>query len=107
MIPTLPVRPAFLHSTIKDRVCLLSWAATQDPNNSYYDIQRSTDGITFTDLGRIYANATSTTTICYHFRDTQPSAGINNYRLRLVDKNGKVSYSAIVTLSLNDHHLQD
>lgn len=107
MNPTLPVRPAFLHSTIKGRICLLSWAATQDPNSSYYDIQRSTDGITFTDLGRIYATAGSATTICYHFRDTQPSPGINNYRLRLVDKDGHVSYSPIVTLSVNDHHFQD
>ncbi len=74
----------------------LYWATTMETNTDYFDIQRSADGATFTNIGRKAATGIGSGTSNYTYADLAPLQGTSYYRLRQVDKDGKYSYSSLV-----------
>ncbi len=82
----------------------LQWATSFEKNSNYFEIQRSTDGTNFSQIGVIYSSGNSTMTNNYNFNDKQPSKGINYYRLASVDIDGKTSLSKIVTVNVKVAH---
>lgn len=76
---------------------LLSWKTAQESNNRGFTIERSPDGQHWTDLGFV-AGAVNTSTIsAYQYIDNLPLTGINFYRLRQEDLDGRITYSEVVT----------
>lgn len=73
----------------------LDWSTTSETNSKFFDIQKSTEGTTFYSIGTVNAASNSTTTRSYHFLDKQVSE-FNYYRLRMVDADGKFTYSKTV-----------
>lgn len=73
----------------------VTWSTSQEINTSYFVIERSNDGQTFTEIGRVNANGNSNTTLTYNFTDNNPVKGINYYRLRIVDRDNSAKNSAI------------
>ena len=60
-------------------------------------MQRSTDAVNYAEVFSEYATALR----CqqpFNFTDNQPAAGVNYYRIKMIDANGKVSYSSIISL---------
>lgn len=60
-------------------------------------LERSSDQRTYTPLHTIFATAQD----CqqpFGFRDINPVPGINHYRLKITDADGRVSYSPVVSL---------
>lgn len=77
---------------------VLQWQATRESNFKQYEIERSSNGVDFTVIGTINGQNLSN----YHFIDNQlPSAKAVYYRLKLVDADGKFSYSKTVAIRLN------
>lgn len=74
---------------------LLEWQAEVDSDHSYFDVEKSGDGISFIKIGRVEANAP------FNFTDRTPYKGNNYYRLKGVDINGKLEYSKIINVSNN------
>ncbi len=75
---------------------LLEWATATEINNNYFDIQHSTDGEEFVNVGREYSlNGNSTNLQNYKFTHMKPGKGINYYRLKQVDYDGSFEYSDI------------
>jgi len=74
----------------------LTWTTASETNNQYFDIQRSTNGKDFTMIGRVNGKGNSQETIAYEYTDKQPKNGVNYYRLKQVDFNGKSEYSKII-----------
>ncbi len=73
----------------------VTWKTENEENYTNFFIERSTDkGATFVDLAGIVSTAAGT----YNYLDQKPGAGANQYRLKLTDLNGTISYSNIVTL---------
>ncbi len=71
------------------------WTAENEQNYTNFTIERSTDnGATFEILGGFASTALGT----YGFLDKNPAVTADQYRLKLEDLNGKITYSAIVTL---------
>jgi len=62
-------------------------------------VQRSATGSSFTALGLVAGNGTSSIVNEYQFLDSMPFAGDNFYRLQQVDRNGNSTYSQIVLLA--------
>jgi hypothetical protein len=60
-----------------------------------FEIQRSTDGQTFTALGRVNSRGSN-----YSFNDLLPGNGLNYYRLKITGMDGGTSYSAILSISI-------
>jgi uncharacterized repeat protein (TIGR01451 family) len=77
---------------------ILSWNTQFEQDNDYFEIQRSTDGIRFESRGRVAGNGTTQIAHDYQFQDGNIKSQIVYYRLRIVDMDGKYSFSKIVAL---------
>jgi hypothetical protein len=72
----------------------LKWTTTNEINTSHFDIERSSDGVSFIKIGKVNSvNATGINN--YSSEDIQPLKGINFYRLKQVDIDGRFTYSNI------------
>lgn len=96
--------PVTLHSfsgnLMQDGRVRLFWEVSNEDKFNRYEIQHSTNGTDFTDLGNVKAANKS----AYTFFHNTPVPGRNYYRLKLVDMDGKFSFSniIIVTAAKND-----
>ena len=86
----LTVQKAGTHS-------ILQWKTEAELNNSYFCVQRSTDGRRFDSIGSVQGAGTASLQRGYSFTDDAPSTGVNFYRLKQVDIDGNFTYSAIVS----------
>lgn len=94
----LPIVINYLNGTKNNGNHLLNWKATCVSVPSVtIDLQRSTDGRNYSSIYSIFATALR----CqqpFDYTDNQPAKGINYYRLKITDADGKVTYSSIVSL---------
>ncbi|MGG9972292.1 reprolysin-like metallopeptidase [Ferruginibacter sp. SUN002] len=74
----------------------LHWTVNET-NTDFYEIQRGSDGISFTKIGNIDATDLPNTVQQYNFVDSFPLAGINFYRIRKIDTNGLDGFSSTVS----------
>jgi hypothetical protein len=92
---------AFTVNKIKN-TALLQWLYQNEFNTGQFVIERSTDGINYIVIGSVPAGADSASTKQYRFTDEHPATGINYYRIKLADKDGKFNYSPVRKLSFAD-----
>jgi rhamnogalacturonan endolyase len=93
---TLPVALQPLTVAKQANTAALSWATTTELNNDYFAVQKSIDGNVFYNIGKVLSKGNSSMKIDYNFIDVQPFNGMNYYRLKQVDKDGKIAYSNVV-----------
>ncbi|MDR2963373.1 MAG: hypothetical protein LBU90_07075 [Bacteroidales bacterium] len=74
----------------------LAWTTQSETDNDYFTVQRSSDGVSFHNVGEVTGAGTTSTAQHYTFIDNAPLAGVSYYRLRQTDFNGKSHYSAVV-----------
>ncbi|MEP7317156.1 MAG: T9SS type A sorting domain-containing protein [Panacibacter sp.] len=81
----------------------LSWKTANEINTSSFGIQRSTDARNFITVGTINAAGTSAEQNSYNFVDDIATLKANKiyYRLQQLDKDGKGTYSNIVSVSVS------
>jgi hypothetical protein len=86
-----------LTATLKKEKAILNWAITGITalNTKKIELQRSGNGVSFTTLQTLANTATS-------FTDKDLRDGLNYYRIKLTDQNGKITYSNIVVLDNKD-----
>lgn len=77
---------------------ILHWVTSAETNNSYFDIERSGDGIHYLKIGQTPGNGNSNQLQQYQFADQQPLSGKSWYRLRQVDIDGKSSFTPVVMI---------
>ncbi|MDQ6762258.1 MAG: hypothetical protein M3015_06490 [Bacteroidota bacterium] len=75
---------------------VLNWVTTQEVNTSYFEIQRSLDGINFSMLGNVPAAGNTSARMNYSFAD-YGSNTIQDYyyRLKVVSLDGSYQYSTV------------
>lgn len=82
----------------------LNWDVTGEINSEYYEVERSANGTDFFSLAKV--NTSQGTTVgtdkSYGYTDISPLAGNNYYRLRMVDKDQKFTYSPITRIVYED-----
>jgi fibronectin-binding autotransporter adhesin len=78
---------------------LLTWTTANETNNKGFDIERSNDGKTFGKLGWQDGQGNSKTPTSYTFIDNTPSVGLNYYRLKQWDFDGKYAFSKVIALN--------
>ncbi len=101
MAGTLPVVLTPLKGYYSKGVSHLYWKSLQESNSSHFEIQRSSDGNNFEMVGKVIAKSSSDKEVNYSFDDIRANAGLNYYRLKLLDKDGKFQYSNIELLTVN------
>lgn len=83
---------------------LLNWSTTTEQNSDYFSVLRSTDGLHFTNIGKVAAAGNSNYSQQYAYTDYDVvKLGFDkvDYRLQQFDKDGKFSYSKIAMLTIN------
>jgi protocatechuate 3,4-dioxygenase beta subunit len=93
-LATLPVR--FLSFTAEKRnsSSVLNWTVAGEQAGMKYKVERSVDGVNFTELGVVNSNAANNGS--YSFTDNTPVANVKNYyRIRQTDVNGRAAISEI------------
>jgi hypothetical protein len=81
----------------------LQWQTADVVNNDHFEIERSTDGNSYNAIGSL-PNKTdqpnSSGGGSYHFTDNAPLKGVDLYRIRQVDIDGKYSFSTTVAVTV-------
>jgi hypothetical protein len=76
----------------------LVWQTASELNNDYFSVEKSADGKTFTEAGRV-AGKNLANGATYSFEDKQVAAQ-TYYRLKQVDFDGKATYSTIIVATV-------
>ncbi|GLU53493.1 hypothetical protein Dfri01_29540 [Dyadobacter frigoris] len=80
---------------------LLYWTTSAETNSDRFDIERSTTGKNWNNIGNVAANGESDRQVNYSFTDDKPLSGENLYRLRMVDKDGTFAFSRIQSITFD------
>ncbi|HYF31925.1 MAG TPA: T9SS type A sorting domain-containing protein [Chitinophagaceae bacterium] len=107
---TLPVKLTSFDASLINKKVALTWSTAQEKDASHFVVERSTNGIDFTDAGIIFTEGNSELSRSYSFKDqvSTSGSGILYYRLRMVDLDGQYEYSAIrlIKLGISDGKLE-
>ncbi len=74
---------------------LVKWVTGQEQDVSYFEVERSADGVNFIAIDRQKAKNLITGG-SYSYSDDRFNPGVNYYRIKAVDLDGKVSYSFVI-----------
>ncbi|MBO9616422.1 MAG: T9SS type A sorting domain-containing protein [Dyadobacter sp.] len=80
----------------------LDWQTSEETNNQGFDIERLLYQGTWESIGFVEGHGSTKGNSTYSFWDGNPLAGVNYYRLRQLDFDGKVEYSRIVSVSMDE-----
>jgi hypothetical protein len=95
---SLPLQLGNLTAVRQRNTIQLNWETLSELNTSHFVIERSTDGQRFTAIGQLAAMGNSQSKLAYQYPDAQPAAGINFYRLKMVDLDGAFTYSRVIAV---------
>lgn len=91
----LPIELIDFIAIQKEDYVQLNWQTATELNNAYFVIERSTDGAIWEEIHRENGAGNSHTKIAYTSFDKSPFFGMNYYRLKQIDFDGKSSFSDI------------
>jgi hypothetical protein len=97
----LPVTLLTFDGVLENNAVILNWNTSREQDTHYFDIEKSTDGISYIKIGSVNAAGNSTTTINYSFIDNKINP-INYYRLRINDFDGSSHFSKVITIRNNN-----
>ena len=81
---------------------MLNWATASEQNNYYFIVERSPDGRTFIETGKVKGAGNSNIRLDYALLDFKAPAGTLYYRLKQIDFDGKSEYSKVVVVQLKE-----
>ena len=76
----------------------IQWQTASEHNNDYFNIEKTSDGETFENIGYIKGAGNSTYPTTYLFTDYNSNRDINYYRLKQTDFDGKFTYSDLISI---------
>ena len=89
----LPLELLHFEARCKEETVLLEWATAAEFNTAYFAVEKSTDGLSFFELGRLPAHGQAGQ---YEFADPSLPDNLVYYRLRMVDLDEKFTYSPMI-----------
>jgi hypothetical protein len=92
----LPIILSRFYIACSGNETILHWQTAQEVNSDHFEIEYSLDGLSWTSAGTVTAKGNSNTSADYKF--AAPDNRGKYYRLKMVDKDGKFSYSNIVAI---------
>lgn len=98
---TLPVKFISFNVSVSNNNNLIQWATAEEVNAFVYEVERSVDGATWSNVGTVAAVGNTTQVSNYSFTDKN-SAAVVYYRIKQVDADGKFTYTAIKSLKRAD-----
>jgi endoglucanase len=98
----LPVTILEFKATNKeDDAVLLTWKTSDAVNGNYFEVQISNDGRLFKGIAKISID-NSRPVNNYKYLDKKPFYGLNYYRLKIIDFDGRFIFSEIIRIIIKD-----
>jgi hypothetical protein len=98
----LPLIINQFNGNYSDGLIQLGWNTYSEINVDHFDVERSTDGVNFRQIGRIAtAGGELGSNMNYNYMDITADRGNNYYRLAIVDNNGNYTYSKSIMLNVD------
>lgn len=94
----LPVTLASFGAIPQSGKVKIYWSTASEENAKEFIIERTGNGMDFTEIGRVKAAGNSTNMLNYRSYDDNPLVGTNYYRLKQVDYNGEFNYTKLVSV---------
>jgi|GEM_PF-5132659 len=94
-----PVRFLYVNADNTNDETTINWATASELNNKYFVVQKSTDGIHFTNSDTVAGAGNSNSIHTYSYIDKTSSNGETYYRIEQIDMNGEHTFSDIVAVS--------
>jgi hypothetical protein len=91
----LPIRLISFVANPKASTVELAWVVATETNVANYEVEYSANGTNYTSIGSKTAMGSRNYTLIH----TSPKQGLNYYRLKIIDRDGKVSYSEVRTVN--------
>lgn len=82
----------------------LQWASATEIDHDYYSIERSADAQNWESIAVVEGKGNSSGMTFYQYKDTEPLAGKNYYRLKMVDLAGIPDYSATKFVMMDENY---
>lgn len=90
----------FKATKVNKKDILLQWSTSSEINSDQFIVEKSKDGVVFSENNRQPAKAKNYTGAFYNYTDQNTQAGLNYYRLKMLDSDGKFAYSKVVAISI-------
>lgn len=98
---TLPVEFSYFEVKASDFGAVLNWETVLELNNDRFEIEKSQDGVIFSNIGSVEGAGNSYGKTSYSFTDTDPQEGVNYYRLKQIDYDGQFEYSELKSVNFS------
>jgi hypothetical protein len=92
---SLPVLLSDFSANLINNQTALTWTTDQENNSNRFEVERSSDGTTWTTIASIAAKGNSSVQNKYAYTDRTPVTGINYYRLKMIDMDNTFEYSEV------------
>ncbi|HEY8402484.1 MAG TPA: T9SS type A sorting domain-containing protein [Cytophagaceae bacterium] len=89
----------------KDNQVSLQWQTHVEKNVSHFIVYKSIDGSNFEEIGIVEAVGNTHNITTYYFNDENPIEGINYYKIKEVDIDGRFDFSTTIHLLANPSQL--
>ncbi|SDF51350.1 Por secretion system C-terminal sorting domain-containing protein [Dyadobacter soli] len=80
----------------------LKWNTAEETNSDHFDVQRSADGRNWATIAVQKSQGESYQVVNYGYVDKKPGAGVNYYRLKMVDTDKTFAYSKIIKVDFDN-----
>ncbi|MBI2259293.1 MAG: T9SS type A sorting domain-containing protein [Flavobacteriia bacterium] len=97
----MPVTYSFFGAEHLGEEVRLDWSVESQTNNDYFTVQRTSDGISYEDIGIVDGAGTIIRKMDYAYVDENPLNGVSYYRIKQTDFDGNFKYTNIVSVSDN------
>ncbi|MEO5999354.1 MAG: endonuclease/exonuclease/phosphatase family protein, partial [Chitinophagaceae bacterium] len=102
LLEALPVTLTSFSAEPKGKRVLISWTTASELNNSQFTVERSADGKNFSAISSIKGAGTTNSISFYQIVDSIPMPGVNYYRLKQYDIDGRQKLSDIVSVNMSE-----
>lgn len=93
----VPITLEYFKGSKQGKLNMFEWKVNCTSTQAIFTLERSSDGIRFNGIGGF----TATQDRClqaFNYTDASPLSGVNYYRLKITDVDGKSAYSSTITL---------
>lgn len=85
----------------------LNWITATETANDYFTIERSPDNNRFETVRNVKGAGTSSSKLNYSSIDESPLKNISYYRLKQTDYDGKITYSQVISMNIENDRVVD
>lgn len=100
----LPATWLYVQGEMQNKLSLIKWATESESNTKQFEIEHSSNTISYSTIGKVTATGNSSVTKHYQFLQHHPVAGKNYYRIKQIDLDGRFTYSSVIVIDVKDEN---